>query len=238
MRELKKLPELLLFDLDGTLAKTKEQIAYAAQATLKRFNYPIPSVDDVGRYIGNGINMMLVRSIFGKVDVSPDMLPADQMAKIREVFNEEYLNGLNANFALYDGVYEGINKFKALGMKMAVVTNKAEMFAKPLIGYMGFNDYFDYVLGGEVIKERKPDPFPLLYVCQKLGVDPHNAVMVGDSDNDVLAGQRADMVTVAFTYGYNSGKDVRNCHPDYVFDRFDAFTDFIMSLKNNTESLD
>ena len=85
--ELKKLPELLLFDLDGTLAKTKEQIAYAAQATLKRFNYPIPSVDDVGRYIGNGINMMLVRSIFGKVDVSPDMLPADQMAKIREVLD-------------------------------------------------------------------------------------------------------------------------------------------------------
>ena len=69
--------------------------------------------------------MMLVRSIFGKVDVSPDMLPADQMAKIREVFNEEYLNGLNANFALYDGVDCGIHKFKELGIKMAVVTNKA-----------------------------------------------------------------------------------------------------------------
>ena len=107
------------------------------------------------------------------------------------------------------------------------------MFAKPLIGYMGFNDFFDYVLGGEVIKERKPDPFPLLYICQKLNVNPQNAVMVGDSDNDVLAGQRADMVTVAFTYGYNGGKNVRNCHPDYVFDDFNAFTDLILSLKNN-----
>ena len=192
MRELKKLPELLLFDLDGTLAKTKEQIAYAAQATLKRFNYKTPSVDDVGRYIGNGINMMLVRSIFGKVDVSVDMLPADEMAKIREAFNEEYLNGLNANFALYDGVDCGIHKFKELGIKMAVVTNKAEMFAKPLIGYMGFNDFFDYVLGGEVIKERKPDPFPLLYVCQKLNVNPQNAVMVGAgiTDGFVRAGGR------------------------------------------------
>lgn len=232
MRELKKLPELLLFDLDGTLAKTKEQIAYAAQATLKRFNYQIPSVDDVGRYIGNGINMMLVRSIFGRVDVTTDMLPEAKMTKIREAFNEEYLNGLNDNFALYDGVADGIKKFKDLGIKMAVVTNKAEMFARPLIGYMGFNDCFDFVLGGEVIKERKPDPFPLLYVCQKLNVDPHAAVMVGDSDNDVLAGQRADMVTVAFTYGYNSGKNVRNCHPDYVFDKFDDFTALILSLKN------
>lgn len=233
MPELKKIPELILFDLDGTLAKTKEQIAYAAQATLRHFNYKnIPTVDDVGRYIGNGINMMLVRSMFGKIDVSTDMIPDAEMQKIRNFFNEEYLRGIGSNFELYAGVREGLAKFKERGIKMAVVTNKAQMFAKPLIKCMQVENYFEYILGGEVIKERKPDPTPLLFVCRKLGIEAENTLMVGDSDNDVVAGQRAHMVTVAFTYGYNSGKDVRNCHPDYVFDKFDSLTDLIVGLRN------
>ena len=218
--------EKLMKETDAIVAKKLEFIQQLENEVRTRDHEYVNKTADYRKMIDTFVHTMRQQ----ESDLKEAM--AAEMTKIREAFNEEYLNGLNANFALYDGVADGIKKFKDLGIKMAVVTNKAEMFARPLIGYMGFNDCFDFVLGGEVIKERKPDPFPLLYVCQKLNVDPHAAVMVGDSDNDVLAGQRADMVTVAFTYGYNSGKDVRNCHPDYVFDKFDDFTALILSLKN------
>ena len=97
---------------------------------------------------------------------------------------------------------------------------------------MGIAKYFDFILGGEVLEVRKPNPEPLYYVLDKLNVDKDSAVMVGDSDNDIIAGNNAKMSTVFFTYGYNR-KAISELNFDYKFDKFSELTDLMKKLQGN-----
>ncbi len=223
-------PELLLFDLDGTLAHTVPQLALAAQETAQALNIKAPSLDEVAHFVGNGVMMLLTRTIVGRFEAQITDVDPKLLQQARKIFNERYLQGLPRNFTVYPGVKTGLEHFNALGLKCAVVTNKPQMFAKPLLELMGLSSYFAYILGGEVLPVRKPDPKPLLYVCEKLQVKPEHALMVGDSVNDIKAGQNAAIPTVAFSYGYNGGHDVREFNPDYAFDSFDELTTLIDSL--------
>ena len=232
MPKLQKRPVLMLFDLDGTLAHTLPQLGLATKAVAARLQLKVPSDDDMANYVGNGVTMLLARTIASRFDVDINSLDPALMQQARTLFNEEYLKVLDRDFIIYDGVKEGLQVFKDKGIKLAVVTNKPETFAKPLLNYMGLTPYFDFILGGEVLKERKPDPTPLFYVCGTLDEKPSDCIMVGDSANDILAGQKAKMVTVAFTYGYNCHKDVRESDPDYVFDSFKSLNSLILSFKD------
>ena len=203
MRKLTKLPKALLFDLDGTLANTIPQLAIAASKSAVAIGLNPPSVETTKGFVGNGVNMLLARVIAGRFDVELKDVDPSLLKRARDVFNVEYTKGLDKDYNLYEGVKEGLEYFKSRGIKLAVVTNKPQMFALPLLSYMGIKDYFDFILGGEVIPERKPDPTPLYYVLDKLQVSKDDAVMVGDSNNDIEAGNNANMTTVFFSYGYN-----------------------------------
>ncbi len=227
---LKQRPELLLFDLDGTLAHTVPQLALAAQQVARALKVKVPSVQEVSHYVGNGVTMLLARTLSGRFDVDLKDVDVNLQQQARQLFNQFYSEGLSRNFEVYPGVREGLERFRQARLLNAVVTNKPEVFAKPLLGFMGLAPFLDFILGGEVLPVRKPDPAPLLYVCSKLGVDPEAALMVGDSVNDIKAGQNAGIATVAFTYGYNGGHDVREFGPDYVFDSFVGLTSLIESL--------
>lgn len=85
---------------------------------------------------------------------------------------------------------------------------------------MGWTDKFACVIGGDSLPTNKPDPAPLLHICTTLGMDKSQAVMVGDSKNDILAGQNAGITTLALTYGYNYGEPIADSRPDGVFDEF------------------
>lgn len=229
MAKLQKIPQALLFDLDGTLANTIPQLAIAASKSAVAVGLTPPSMETTKGFVGNGVNMLLARVIAGRFDVEQEDVDASLLKKARAVFNAEYTKGLNRDYNLYEGVKEGLEYFKSCGIKLAVVTNKPQMFALPLLGYMGIKDYFDFILGGEVISTRKPDPEPLYYVLDKLHVSKDDAVMVGDSNNDIEAGNRACMTTVFFTYGYNR-KDPSELKFDYSFDSFTELTALIRSL--------
>ena len=203
MGKLTVLPKALLFDLDGTLANTIPQLAIAASKSAVAIGLNPPSVETTKGFVGNGVNMLLARVIAGRFDVELKDVDPSLLKRARDVFNVEYTKGLDKDYNLYEGVKEGLEYFKSRGIKLAVVTNKPQMFALPLLSYMGIKDYFDFILGGEVIPERKPDPTPLYYVLDKLQVSKDDAVMVGDSNNDIEAGNNANMTTVFFSYGYN-----------------------------------
>lgn len=190
------LPKALLFDLDGTLANTIPQLAIAASKSAVAIGLNPPSVETTKGFVGNGVNMLLARVIAGRFDVELKDVDPSLLKRARDVFNVEYTKGLDKDYNLYEGVKEGLEYFKSRGIKLAVVTNKPQMFALPLLSYMGIKDYFDFILGGEVIPERKPDPTPLYYVLDKLQVSKDDAVMVGDSNNDIEAGNNANMTTV------------------------------------------
>lgn len=229
MGKLTVLPKALLFDLDGTLANTIPQLAIAASKSAVAIGLNPPSVETTKGFVGNGVNMLLARVIAGRFDVELKDVDPSLLKRARDVFNVEYTKGLDKDYNLYEGVKEGLEYFKSRGIKLAVVTNKPQMFALPLLSYMGIKDYFDFILGGEVIPERKPDLTPLYYVLDKLQVSKDDAVMVGDSNNDIEAGNNANMTTVFFSYGYNR-KDPKELKFDYGFASFNELTSLIKSL--------
>ena len=224
-------PKAILFDLDGTLLHTLPQLSLAAIAVARDMGLEPPSVENMSHYVGNGLNMLLCRIILGRHDVRVEEVPEGQLNQARELFSRHYTRGLSTDFEVFEGVREGFEWFKAHGIKLGVVTNKPHVYAVPLLSYAGLTPYLGGILGGEVLKERKPAPEPLYHVLRELGVEPADALMVGDSISDVNAARAAGMPCVAFTYGYDGGFDLRTtCDPDYLFDSFGQLTELIKSL--------
>ncbi|MCR5085131.1 MAG: phosphoglycolate phosphatase [Succinivibrionaceae bacterium] len=228
MPELPALPRALLFDLDGTLADTLPALALAAQRACRDLGIEPEDERTIGRYVGNGVMMLLERAMEHRFGVDLGSCDQGRLARARERFNEHYAQGLGTGFALYPGVREALLHFRSLGIALAVVTNKPQAFAVPLIGHMGLSDCFDYVLGGEVLPERKPSPLPLLTACRELGVEPSATLMVGDSDNDILAGANAGMRTIFLTFGYYYG-DISACKPTYILGSYQELVGLIDS---------
>ena len=257
--KITKRPQGIIFDLDGTLADTLPQLALAARQACMEVGLRAPDTEQAKSYVGNGVTLLLSRAACGgkrvrehdapfdlehltqgaalpadgeqSHEVTPEDIDPSLLKKLRIEFNRFYSAGLHENFKLYPGVKEGLSFFKQQGIKLAVCTNKPQMFAVPLLRFMGIYDCFDFILGGEVLAQRKPDPAPVLYVCGRLGLYPQQCVMVGDSENDVFAGQRALMPSVFFTYGYFTG-DPATISPDHEFDDFRDFKNLISDLRN------
>lgn len=226
-----RLPlEAVIFDLDGTLANTLPQLALAARKSCSAIGIEPPDQDTVKTYVGNGVTMLLTRALAGRRDALPEEVDPQLLVRVREHFNHFYREGLKQDFQLYPGVLEGLRFMKGQGLKLGVCTNKPQIFAGPLLEYMGIAPLLSCVLGGEILKERKPDPAPIHYVCERLGVDPAFCLMVGDSENDVLGGQNAGMSTAFMTYGYFCG-DPATIHPDFTFNRFSELTAVVASMQ-------
>jgi phosphoglycolate phosphatase len=120
----------------------------------------------------------------------------------------------------YPHVRATLKILKAKGYRLAIVTNKPFALIQPILDGLDLNGIFEFLLGGDSLDKRKPDPLPLLHTCEQLGVNADDCVMVGDSKNDILAAHAANMQSIGLTYGYNYGEDINEHGPDVSFDDF------------------
>ena len=215
-----KLPRLVLFDLDGTLIDTVPYLNIAVNAALEKLGYPQVDESLTRIYVGNGPYVLLARAIKRRLDATLNDIDQVKLRVGVDEFNRVYRTQNNCRKDIYKGVLETLDYFRENNVKMAIVTNKPDMFVKDILCDSGLDGYFSYFLGSGVIEEKKPDPTPLLYVANKLNIDISDCVMVGDSLNDIIAAKNAKCCSIALTYGYNHGKDIRESNPDYVFDDF------------------
>ncbi len=107
---------------------------------------------------------------------------------------------------------------KRNGVEMALITNKPERFVAPLLDEMKLGRYFRWIIGGDTLPQQKPDPAALLFVMKMAGIEPEDALFVGDSRNDVLAAKAAGVRCAALTYGYNHGRPIAEEAPTLVID--------------------
>lgn len=212
---------LIIFDLDGTLIDSVPDLAAAIDKTLAHFGRPPAGVDHVRTWIGNGSLKLVERAI------NWAGLDNDKLNDAHEVFLREYTDCHDGTVA-YDGVKEGLDRLINRGFVIAICTNKPSQFLPKILQKMGWVDKFNCVVGGDSLPVKKPDPAPLLHICEQLGVNPSQAIMVGDSKNDILAGKNASMTTLALSYGYNYGEPIANHNPDAVFDDFSDLVAFIV----------
>ncbi|MGM8898228.1 MULTISPECIES: phosphoglycolate phosphatase [unclassified Psychrobacter] len=222
--------QLLIFDFDGTLIDSVPDLADATNAMLTTLGKETYSLDTIRNWVGNGSRMLVERALVGKIEVLEGELTVEEADHAEEVFFAAYSNISGSKTVAYPDVDNGLKKLKAAGYTLALVTNKPIRFVPKILQSFGWQDVFVEVLGGDSLPVKKPDPAPLLYVCDTLNVTPDQAVMIGDSRNDILAGQNANMDTLGLSYGYNYGQDIRELNPTRAFDDFATLVEYL--LKN------
>jgi 2-phosphoglycolate phosphatase len=205
---------LLIFDLDGTLVNTLEDIAGSVNHTLGRFGYGPLAPDLVRQYVGDGIETLMERSLGGRTG---------RLDEAVAIYKEHHRRNLVVRSALYPGVRETLDHFKFL--PMAVVSNKSREFIHPLLDRLGISTYFSMVIGADSGPLPKPAPGALLGIMAAQGVAPGRTVMVGDGTTDVLAGKAAGVITCAVTYGFRSEEELRKAGPDLIIHRIGELTD-------------
>jgi phosphoglycolate phosphatase len=202
----------ILLDLDGTLLHSAPELAEAANRMLRDMGRPAASQDLLMSYIGNGISWLVKRALTGDMHAEPD---AALFEKALPLFEKHY-TGLLLQSKLYDGVSAGLDAMRAAGFRMGCITNKAARFTEPLLQGVGLADYFEIVVSGDSLPEKKPHPMPLLHAAKFFGAPVEQVLLIGDSRNDVLAARAAGCPIFCVPYGYNHGKPVDGLDVDAV----------------------
>lgn len=196
-------PQALILDLDGTLIDTLGDFVAVLGRVLVDLGLPPVTSAFVEHTIGRG-SEHLVRTTLAEVGGAPTLFE-----QAWPLYQQHYA-GLNGEQAtVYAGVVEGLEALRALGLPLAVLTNKPGAPARELLRRKGLDGYFTHVFGGDDFARKKPDPLPLLKTCEALGTPPAATWMVGDSRNDAEAARAAGCPLVLMTYGYNHGEDIR-----------------------------
>lgn len=221
--------QLLIFDLDGTLIDSVPDLAVATNAMLQDLGRRCVSTDDVRNWVGNGSRKLVQRALSNNIDIDPH-LERTQTDTAEALFFQHYAAHTCVHTQAYAGVSTGLIKLKDAGFVLALVTNKPVRYVPNILQHFDWQDVFAMTLGGDSLAEKKPHPMPLLHVCEQLHLCPEQSAMIGDSRNDILAGQRAGMMTLGLSYGYNYGQDIRDFMPTQAFDGFADLTQFLLTL--------
>ena len=215
----------VLCDLDGTLLDTVPDLHAAANAMLRDLGRPELPRAAVSSYIGRGIPNLVKRALAASLEVADDSVPPPQEAL--DSFRRHYARENGRQVIVYPGVIEGLEALKAAGFPLAVITNKASAFTLPLLASTGLAGYFDVVVSGDLLPRQKPDPMALIWACGRLGVSPAEALFIGDSINDFLAGRAAGCQVFLLPYGYNEGRDVQELDCDAIVPTVDYAANLI-----------
>jgi len=201
-------PRAVLFDLDGTLIDTAEDIALALNRTLAAPGVaPVP-LATVRGLIGRGAAALIARALQSRGQCADEARVGELFAQFIRQYARLLERG-ESRALPYPGAGEALRALAVAGVRLAVVTNKARQLALDTLTRAGLGAELQLVVGGDSCARRKPDPEPLLYACGQLGVAATAALMVGDSVNDVLAARAAGMPVLCVPYGYNEGVDPR-----------------------------
>ena len=203
-----------LIDLDGTLADTLPDIAASLDHVRATFGLAPMSLADARRCVGDGIAKAIERALAG--------IDLDDAARRRAVavYSRHHLEHCTRRVRAYPGVPETLERWRAEGRPLAVVTNKPEAFVVRVLEHLGLDGFFDAVVCGDTLPVRKPDPGPLHAALDRMGSSRHAGVMIGDGVQDVRAGRAAGLGTVAVAYGYTPRDVLERERPNAVWERF------------------
>ena len=202
----------IAFDLDGTLIDTLPDLAGAGNRMLQAVHKSPVSESQVRDFIGDGIGVLTKRLLTGQMDGEPD---ADLFETALDAFKRAYAAELCVRSRPYDGVIDGLTRLRQR-FPLACVTNKALAYTEPLLEGLSLRQYFDLVLGGDSLPQKKPHPQPFLHCAQKLGVIPPQLLVVGDSRNDCRAARAAGCPVVCVPYGYSGAGGVQDLDCDAI----------------------
>ncbi len=208
-------PKMVLLDVDGTLVDSVPDLSYCVDELMRILNREPHGEKKVRDWVGNGVEKLCKRALTGDMNGEPSEKDFDVAYPI---FLDLYSKNTANRSCLYTGVIEGLEYLKSSGYNLGCVTNKAERFTLPLLKQLKLFDFFEIIISGDSLPNKKPDPEPLLHAAKFFQSNPNESLMIGDSKSDVKAARAAGFQIVCMSYGYNHGLDIRDSEPDMVID--------------------
>ncbi|MDA0274802.1 MAG: phosphoglycolate phosphatase [Proteobacteria bacterium] len=192
-----------LVDLDGTLLDTAADLAAAANATLEGLGLAPVAPVAVRDFIGKGVSFLVRRCLETSLGRAPE---PRLMMRAEARFRKHYERLSGAASQPFPGATEGLEAMRAQGLAIACITNKLMRFTVPLLAKAGIARHIQVISTSDTAGARKPDPAMVLHACKLLGVQPAQACVIGDSDNDGEAARAAGCRFVLVSYGYREGR--------------------------------
>lgn len=199
---------LIIFDLDGTLVDSAPDIAAAVNRMRHELGHIEKPLEQIKQWVGNGSAMLVKRSLGETLHLKPEEILPSVFEPAHELFFKHYRACNGHNTTLYEHVLPTLLKIRRLDIQQAICTNKPDEFTKVLLKKLQIDSFFNCVVSGDTLPQKKPDPAPLLYCAEQCNVAVTDCLMVGDSMTDVRAAQNAKMKVVCVNYGYNRGDDL------------------------------
>ena len=185
----------VLFDLDGTVVDTAQDLAEALNALLQQHSQPTLAIETIRPYVSAGTPALL--------QLGFNLTPADSdYANKAATFAELYQQSLATKSKLFTGIQEVLDFCRQQALPWGIVTNKPERFTTPLMRHLKLDSLSHSCVSGDTLPLSKPHPEPLLLACQQMHADPKRCLYIGDAERDIIAGKRAGMQTAAALYGY------------------------------------
>ena len=203
------MKKAVLFDLDGTLANTLPDLAFATNHALEENGFDPCPLDAYPHMVGNGARVLVERALGQK------MTPANTelvLASFLQIYDQTCLDQV----CLYPGIDDAIRLLKANGFRLLVVTNKPQAQAEKIIRHFFGETLMEGIYGGRPDRPKKPDPTAVHMALTAVHVLPENAWFVGDSDVDVQTAKAAGMRCVGAAWGFRGEKELRQAGADYV----------------------
>lgn len=213
--------EAYFFDLDGTLVETAPEIADAVNDTLRYFDWPVVTQQQVNDWIGHGTKELLIMALASVTKSSVEAVRvSDDLKQALPIFDRYYQERCGTRSHLYPHVKEVLTHLRQQGSKLAVVTNKEGRYTDIVLRVHGLTDLFDIVISGDSFPVKKPNPTSVQNCLARWNVLPQQALFVGDSSIDAQTARNANVPVWLLPYGYNMGQTVQSCQPDRVIANF------------------
>ena len=197
----------VIFDLDGTLLNTLTDLYNSVNHALRTFGFPERTIDEVRRFIGNGVKKLMERS-------TPEGTSEKVNEECLNCFRAHYLQHMSDNTAPYEGVNELIGRLREKGIRTAVVSNKLHSAVVDLC-----KDYFEGIeeaIGVSVEAERKPNPVNVIKVLDTFGITADECIYVGDSEVDVQTAHNAEVKCIGVTWGFRDETELIENGADFI----------------------
>lgn len=212
-----------IFDLDGTILDTLEDLKISINFALTQCGMPERTIDEVRAFVGNGIRLLTERS------VTKNAFP-DEVEAVFSAFNKHYALHCTDHTKPYEGISGMLLSLRSEGIKTAVVSNKAD-YAVKILCEQYFGSLFDYAVGARDGVRKKPYPDAVNAVLENFGTDAECAVFIGDSDVDVKTAQNAGVDCIAVDWGFRSRKVLTDAGAEIIVSSPAALTDIILGRK-------
>ncbi len=196
------MTKAIVFDLDGTLLDTLADLAASTNYALRSCGMPEHSIDDVRRFVGNGVRMLMTRAV-------PDGESNPRFDEAFSVFRQHYMQHCLDTTCPYPGIMDALARLKEKGMMLAIVSNKMQAATEELRQHF-FSQYIDVAIGESAAIRKKPAPDTVNEALRLLGISHEEAIYVGDSDVDIDTARAAMMPCASVLWGFRDRQFLLN----------------------------